>query len=61
MSWLAYLLVLLTVCAIWFAITRIWVASLDFIINLFKKGLGFNKKPDTKQWHSLEDIKNKPK
>lgn len=61
MSWLAYLLVLLTVCAIWFAITRIWVASLDFLINLFKKGLSFNKKPDTKQWHSLEDIKNKPK
>ena len=61
MSWLAYLLVLLAVCAIWFAITRIWIAGLDFIINLFKKGLGFNKKPDTKQWHSLEDIKNKPK
>lgn len=61
MSWLAYLLVLLAVCAIWFAITRIWMAGLDFIINLFKKGLGLDKNRDTKQWHSLEDIKNKPK
>ncbi|WP_028263554.1 hypothetical protein [Atopobium fossor] len=59
MDLVAYFLVFLAVCVVWFLITRLWVAGIDAIISLFKKMFGLNKSEPTKNWHTLEDLQKK--
>ena len=59
MDYIIYFFVFLVVCIVWFFIVRIWVSGIDFIIYIFKKIFGINN--NTKNWHSLKDIKNKNK
>lgn len=61
MTWLTYFLIFLAICIIWFVITRIWINVTDLIMSGFKKILGLNKNNSTKNWHTLEDIRNNKK
>ncbi|MDO4789036.1 MAG: hypothetical protein Q4A19_07755 [Johnsonella sp.] len=61
MSWIVYLLVFFVICAVGFFIRRIWMALIDLIISLFKKIFGLNKKKSTKEWHTLDEIRDKNK
>lgn len=61
MTWLTYFLIFLVICILWFVITRIWINITDLIVSGFKKILGLNKNNSTKNWQTLEDIRNNKK
>ncbi len=61
MNRIAYLLIFSAVCIVWFVITRIWVGAIDSIISVFKKLFRIDRNDNTRNWHTLEDIRNKGK
>lgn len=61
MEWISYFLVLLAICFVWFLFTRIWMGGIDWIISLFKRLFHLNKNDGIKNWHTLEELRERNK
>lgn len=59
MELIAYFLVFLAICVVWFLITRLWAAGIDIIVAGIKKIFNLDTGKPARDWHTLEDIRNK--
>lgn len=56
-----YAVVFLVVCLIWFIITRLWIGVVDGVFSLLKKVFKRKDSNPDKNWHTIDEIKDKNK
>lgn len=61
MDWMTFILICLVIGMVWVIITQLWMNSIDILITFLKKLFRLDRRSDSKQWHTLEEIRDKNK
>lgn len=59
MEWMGFIIVFLTICVVWFFMTRIWAGGIDLLISGFKKLFKIGGSKNERNWNTLEEIREK--